>query len=234
MVNVDEAFEVRYKKEGNQFEVLVDFDKLNLFRKKPEEISVYDVLADNKIFKNQKRGEIACENIFQEIFRTTDKEVILKEILLKGECQIPTAYLNKLRAEKRLQVIGYIVENSINPQNKSKYTPSMIEREVDKLKFNFEPNRDFTSQAEDVIKLLKKVMPISMEKIILQIEIPGQYCGNFYGQFRKFGKVIKEDYNNNGSLVMKMELIESRLDEVVNFIKNNSNDEGAYFIIKED
>lgn len=233
MVNVDEAFEMRYKKDGNQFEVLVDFDKLNEFKKKPEEISVYDVVADTKIFKDQKRGELASENILELTFRTTNEETILKEILMKGECQIPTAYLNKLRLEKREQIINYVVENAMNPQTKSRYTPTMIASEVDKVKYNYDPNKDFNLQAEEVIKLLKKVMPISMEKIRLQIEIPGQFCGNFYGPFRKFGKIIKEDYNNVGSLVILMELMESRLDDVANFIKNNSNGEGAYFVVKE-
>ena len=64
MVNIDDAFEVRYKKEKEQFEVLVDFDKLNEF-KKDNTISVYDVLADTKIFKDQRKGELASENILK-------------------------------------------------------------------------------------------------------------------------------------------------------------------------
>jgi len=57
--------------------------------------------------------------------------------LLKGECQIPTAYLNKLRDEKKLQVVNYIVENALNPTNKTKYTPTMIEGEINKVKYKF-------------------------------------------------------------------------------------------------
>jgi hypothetical protein len=58
MVKVDEAFEVRYKKGGEQFEVLVDFDKLKEFEKSPDTVSVYDVLADVKIFRDQKKGRL--------------------------------------------------------------------------------------------------------------------------------------------------------------------------------
>lgn len=233
MVNVDDAFEVRYKKNGDQFEVLVDFDKLKEFEKKPDEISVYDVLADVKIFKDQKRGELAAESLLEKSFRGLSEEQILKEILLKGECQIPTAYLNKLREEKKMQAINYIAENAINPATKSKYTNSMIESEVSKLKYSFDPNIGFEHQAQEVLKLLKKVMPISIDKVVLKIEIPPQYSGAFYGPFRKFGKVTKEFYDNNANLHLHLELTESQADNAINYIKQNTNNEGSYHISKD-
>ena len=75
MVNVDEAFQVRYKFAGETFEVLVDFDKLQEFKEKPEEISVYDVLADGKIFADQKKGEVASENNISEKFNGKSKDL---------------------------------------------------------------------------------------------------------------------------------------------------------------
>jgi len=232
MVNVDEAFELKYKRNGESFEILVDFEKYKEFKKNPEKINIYDVLADDKIFKDQKKGEIASENLLKEIFNNKTIDEILTEILLKGDCQIPTAYLNKLRKEKKEQVINYIVENATNPQNKSKYTSSMISSEIDKLKFNFDPNINFISQAEDILKLLKKIMPISMDKIIVNIKIPGEFCGNFYGNFRKFGTIKKEYYDNSGNLVMHFEIMESLFDTITTNIKNNSNNQGEYYIMK--
>jgi len=233
MVKVDEAFEVRYKFGGEHFQVLVDFDKLNEFKKNPQKINMYDVLADNKIFKDQKKGEIASEHILNNIFQSKSEEEILKEILLKGECQIPTAYLNKLREEKKIQVINYIAENAMNPQTKSKYVLSMIEGEVNKIRYNFDPNRDFISQAEEVLKLLKKQMPISLEKIILEIKIPGEFCGSFYGPFRKYGKTTKEYFDTHGNLHLHIEIMESILDTVINYIKKNSNSTAEYFVKKD-
>ncbi len=232
MVNVDDAFEIRYKKSGEQFEVLVDFDKLNEFKKKDAEISVYDVLADVKIFKDQKKGDMASPISLKKVFGTDNEEIILKEILLNGECQIPTAYLNKLREEKKLQVINYITENAINPTTKSKYTFSMIEGEVNKLKYNFKADVDFMIQAKDVLNSLKKVMPISISKVTVLIKVEGQYCGNFYGPFRKFGKITKESYDDTGNLHLHIEINESILDTVINYIKNNSNNSSEYVIEK--
>ena len=233
MVNVDDAFEVRYKKKEQNFEVLVDFDKLNEFKKKPEATSVYDVLADQKIFKDQRKGEIASENLLREIFGNLDEEAILKEIVLKGECQIPTSYINKMREEKKKHVINYIAENSINPATKSRYTYSMIEGEINKLRYNFKSDIDYKIQGNEVLALLKKVMPITIEKSIIQIKISGMHCGNFYGPFRKYGKVTKEFFDSEGNLNIQMEVTESVVDEVITFVKRNSNNEAEYRVVRE-
>lgn len=230
MVKVDEAFELRYKKGKEEFQVLVDFDKLNEYKKKQEEISVYDVLADTKIFKDQKKGEIASENLLQTVFEYKPEEEIIKEILLKGECQIPTSFLNKLREEKKQQVINYIAGNAINPATKTKYTLSMIESEINSIKYNFDPQKDYSNQAEEVISILKKRMPISINKITLEISIPPQYCGAFYGPFRKFGKITKEYYDKESNLRIHIEISESAQDKVENYIKQHTNSEGSYYV----
>jgi len=233
MVNVDKAFEVRYKKNGENLEVLVDFDRLKEFKKKPQEVNVYDVMADVKIFRDQKKGEVASVNLLNDIFKELSEEEILKEILLKGECQIPTAYLNKVRDEKKMQVVNYISENAINPATKMKYTPTMIEGEVNKVKYNFDPNISFEGQAEDIIKILKKSIPISIDKVLLEIEIPAQYCGAFYGPFRKFGKITKDYYDNSGNLRIHMEVTSSQIDRVIEYIKEKTNGTGSYFVKRD-
>lgn len=228
MVSVDDAFEVRLKKDGEQFEIIVDFDELKIFKKTPDAISVYDVVADTKIFKDQKKGDVASEQLLSKVFGSKTEEEIIKIILLEGECQIPTAYLNKMRDEKKSQIINYISEQAINPQTKSKYTSSMIEGALSNIHYNIDPNKDFVFQAEEVVKLLKKELPISMNKILLLIKIPGQFCGAFYGEFRKKGTIKKEFFDDHGNLHMHFEISENRLDDVANYIKNHSNGEGEY------
>ena len=233
MANIDESFEVRYKKAKEMFQVLVDFERLEDFKKRPEEINVYDVLSDTKIFKDQKRGELASQNTLNEIFNNLSEEEILKEILIKGECQIPTSYLNKKREEKKRQVISYICENAINPASKMKYTPTMLESEVNKIKYNFNPNTGFEKQAEEMIKLLKKIIPISVDKVLMKIEVPAQYAGAFYGPFRQFGKIEKEYYDNSGNLRIHLEITQSQTDKVINYIKQKSNNEASYHTVND-
>ncbi len=232
MVKINEAFELRYKKSGYEFEVLVDFEKLEEYRKDPEKISIYDVLADSKIFKDQKKGEIAPEKNLIETFPNLKEEQILKEILINGECQIPTAYLNKLREEKKNLVINYISQNAVNPATNTKYTASMIEREISNIKYNFSANKDYHEQAEDVLKIMKKNLPIAINKIIFEISIPPQYSNAFYGEFRKYGKITKEYYDRDANLRIHIEINSSRQDEVENYIKKHTNSEGSYHIPK--
>ena len=237
MVNVDDAFEMRYKFAGEEFQVLVDFDKLNEFKaqqgKSEQSIQISDVLADDKIFKDQKKGEVASDDGIKKVIGDKSHEVILKEILLKGECQIPTAYLNKLRVDKKNQIISYIAEQSFNPQTKTKYTSSMIEGAYDKIKFNVDPLKDFVYQAQEVLKLLKVQMPIAISHILLLIKVPGMHCGNFYGEFRKLGQVKKEYFDEHGEMHIHFQINEVDLNRVESFIKEKANNEAEYHIKKD-
>lgn len=233
MVKVDDAFELRYRHGKEVFEVLVDFDNLQKFLKDENSIDINDVIADRKIFKDQKKGEVASENHLKEVFGNIEEEDILKIILKKGECQIPTAYLTKLREEKKQQIINYIAENSFNPQSKTKYTTSMITSSFDKLKFNIDPFKNYLTQAEEVLKLLKKELPISMEKVVIILKVSSEFCGNFYGPFRKLGQIKKEYFDEEGNLHLHLEISESEIDKVTNFIKEKSNQTAEYYVKKD-
>lgn len=230
MVKVNEAFEIKYKKKGKEVQLLIDFDKLQEFRKNPEKIPIEDVVADDKIYTEQSRGEIASEQTLKTIFETIDENTILHEILINGDCQIPTAYLNKLREEKKRQVINYVVENAFNPQTNTKFTYSMIESIIESLHCNFDPLKDSTLQAETILKDIKKKVPISMNRITMILKIPGMYCGKFYGPFRNYGTIQKEYFDEKGNLHLHLEIPEGKIDDVATFIKTNSNGEGEYYI----
>ena len=230
MVKVDDAFEVRYKFAGENFEVLVDFDKLQEFKKEGSEVEVSEVLADDKIFKDQKKGEVASDQALKKAFGEKSELDILRDILIRGECQIPTAYLNKLREEKRVQIINYIAEQAFNPQTKTKYTPSMIESSFEKIKYSIDPLKDHIFQAQEVLKDLKKEMPISIQRVLMLIKVSGEHCGNFYGPFRKLGQVKKEYFDDSGNMHIHFEISEVDIDKVAQYIKENTNETGEYHI----
>lgn len=230
MVGIDEAFELRYKKKDNEFQVLVDFEKYKEFKKNPSEVSVYDALGDVKIFKDQKKGDVASQNLIDECFNNMDEEEILKEILLNGECQIPTSYVNEERKKVRDRVVNYIASNSINPGTKMKYTVTMIEAEVDKTGYNFKMDVPYVKQAEEVLSKVKKSIPIAIEKSVIEVCVEAKYCGPFYGPFRKFGKIIKEYYDDGGNLRIHIEITTGIKDDVIEFIKKNSNNEASYHV----
>jgi ribosome maturation protein SDO1 len=231
MVNVDDAFQVSYKREGEEFQVLVDFDELQKFKKKSNEISVHDVLADSHIYKDQKKGELASQIALDKVFANKEEDEIFKEILLKGECQIPTAFLNKLREEKREQIINYLAQNAVNA-NGARYSQTVIRDAINKLSFTVNPNQDAMYQVDDILKLLKKEMPIKIETSVLEIAVPPQYMSAFFGPFRKMGTVTKEYYDDQGQLRLHLEVTSGAKEDVIEYVKKHSNNEASYHVSK--
>ena len=67
MVSVDKAVIARLKKEGQNFEILVDCMNAIAF-KEGKDIYMKDVLADEKVFSDSAKGLVASENTLKTIF----------------------------------------------------------------------------------------------------------------------------------------------------------------------
>jgi ribosome maturation protein Sdo1 len=109
----------------------------------------------------------------------------------------------------------------------------MIESAYDKIKFNVDPLKDFVYQAQEVLKLIKVQIPIAISHILLLINVPGEHCGNFYGEFRKLGQVKKEFFDDHGEMHIHFQINEVDLNRVEQFIKEKANNEAEYHIKKD-
>ena len=98
-MNVDDAVICRLKKQGLDFEILVDCDKAMDF--KHGKAGIDDVLVTEEIFKDVKKGEHASEHDLANVFGTDNKKEACSKILKDGEVQLTTGYKNKLRDEKK-------------------------------------------------------------------------------------------------------------------------------------
>lgn len=230
MVKVDDSCIIKYKKNGETIEALVEFKLLDKYLQNKDTISVYDIFADTQIFSDSKKGDVASLDILNKVFGKKSEEEILIEIAQFGEAQIPTAYLNEMREKKRAQIIEYLASQTINPQSGGKYTPSMIESGLNGITFSINPNLDHIHQAEELLKELRKKMPIKIDSQVMIIQVDGQYVGNFYGPFRKLGTVQKEYYDDNGSLHIHMQVSSAQIDQVEKFVKENTDESGSYHI----
>jgi ribosome maturation protein SDO1 len=224
----NENFIVKYKKEGVVFEILVDFENLEKFKEEKEEIDVYDVVFDTDIYFDIKKAKRADKESIEKAFENIEEKEILSEILKKGDCQIPTQFKNKRREEIKNQIIQYIVDSCINPQTNSKFTNSTILDQIEKISFSINTNMDHIHQAEEVIKKLTSIMPIKISMKNILMTIPSKYSNKFLGEFRKYGKITKELWDNHGDLKLHMEINENNLDRTIEFIKRNSNGEAEY------
>jgi ribosome maturation protein Sdo1 len=104
----------------------------------------------------------------------------------------------------------------------------MIESQVNKIKYSYNPETGHEKQAEEIIEHLKKVMPIKIEITILEINVPAKYAKATAPKLRAFGHITKEYFDNEGNLRVHLEVVGAGLDKVIIFLKKNTNGEAGY------
>ena len=55
------------------------------------------------------------------------------------------------------------------------------------------------SQANEIIKLLRPILPLSIETISLEVRIPAEYAVRAYGSVKGYGTIRSEKWHNDGS-----------------------------------
>ncbi|MEM3074741.1 MAG: ribosome assembly factor SBDS [Candidatus Pacearchaeota archaeon] len=188
----------RIKIKGNHFEILVDAEKA-IEMKKTGRGDISNILSIEEIFTDVKKGLRTSKDVLETSFGTPDITEIAKQIILKGEIQVPAEIREKLRGEKFKQIVDFLVKNSVNPQNNRPYTPERIERAIDEVGVNIS-NKPIESKIKEIISALSKVLPIKVETKKLKITIPAKYTGYAYGMLNNYKE--SEEWKNNGDLIM--------------------------------
>ena len=186
----------RIKVNGKHFEILVDAD-LAIAMKKTGEGNIDEILSVDAVFSDSKKGLHAATSDLDEAFGSSVVNDIAKQIITKGEIQIPQEHREKMRGEKFKQVVDFLVRNSINPQTSNPYTPERIERALDEAGVNI-TNKPIETQVKGIVSDLSKVLPIKIETKCLKIVIPAQYTGQAYGLLNTYKE--SEEWLGNGDL----------------------------------
>jgi len=229
MVTVDNAIIARYTRDGKHFEILVD-PEIAYDLREGKIVSLGKMLAANIIFTDSKKGTRAGTDNIQSVFDTTDVEKVAEAIIKKGDLQLTTVFRRKKIDERRKQIASFISKHAINPQTRLPHPQDRILNAMDMTKINIDPFRPAEQQIDDTIKALKPILPISIEEVELNIEIPVQYAGRAYGLLKEY-KIQKEQWLTNGALVVKI-TIPAGLKEVV-FKRVNALTAGNAKIVEE-
>ncbi len=202
MVTVDEAIIARYDKEGKHFEILVDAE-IAYSLKEGKIVSLSKMLAVNDVFKDGKKADRAAPADLLASFGTTDVEKIAEIMVKHGDIQLTTEFRRRKTEEKRKQIANMISKNAINPQTKVPHPPDRILSAMDQAHVNVDPFKPADQQMENILKEIKKIIPISIEELTLFVEIPAKYSAKAYGMLKEFG-IHQEKWLNDGSLVAKI------------------------------
>jgi ribosome maturation protein SDO1 len=205
MVDIDKAVIARYKTHGHNFEVLVDCDSA-LFLKEGKNIPIDEVLAVQKIFSDSKKGLVVSELQLKQVFGTEDYAEAARTIIKKGEVQITADHRQKLLEQKRRKIIDIIHQNGIDPRTKLPHPAQRIELAFEEAKIRIDEHKSPETQIDQIMKELRPILPIHFERREVSVHIPSQFAGKAYGAISGFGKMIRDEWQNDGSWLCVLEI----------------------------
>ncbi|HLC63623.1 MAG TPA: ribosome assembly factor SBDS [Candidatus Nanoarchaeia archaeon] len=203
MVDVDKAIVAKLKLKGINFEILVDCDKALEYRAGRLK-DLDNVLATQDIFNDVKKGLHA--SFLRDTFGTDDKRKIAERIIKEGEIQLTTQHKNKLREELRKRIIQTIHRNAINPKTNIPHPPARIESALEEAKVKIDEYKSAEEQVVEIVKKINGILPIKYETREVLLKIPAKFSGQSYTIAKQYGKLLKEDWQNNGNLYLTVEI----------------------------
>lgn len=204
MVRVEDAVIARLEHSGERFEILVD-PNLAMDLKHGKAVDFDELLAIDSVFKDAHKGEAKGEDSLKKVFGTTKALEIAKRIILEGEVQLTTQQRRDIAERKRKEVINFISRNAMNPQTKAPHPVQRIEAALNEIKFNVDINKSTQDMVQEALKGIRKLLPISMEKLSLAVRIPAEFAGRASPVLHKY-ELKKEEWQNDGSLVALLEV----------------------------
>ncbi len=223
-VKVEDAVIARLKTHGKSFEVLVDCDSA-LLLKGGKDVDMRDVLASETIFSDSKKGDQAPDNALKQIFETDDHIEIAKKIITKGEIQLTAEHRKSALEQKRKQILNMIHRNGVDPRTHLPHPITRIENAFEQAKIRIDEYKDIKLQVQEIIKQLRPILPIKFEIKEIQLTIPSEFASKSHHVIRSFGRMIKEQWQNDGSLVVVLEIpggLEEDLYEKINAVCHGS------------
>ncbi len=204
MTDVTSAVEARIKKQGKQYEVLVDCDKALAF-KQGKKIALSDVVVTDDIFHEAKRGIKPTEKDLLAAFNTIDQQQIATIILKEGEIQLTQKHREKEREEKKKRIIDMIHRQAIDTKTGLPHPQTRIEAAMEQAKVRIDEHKSAEDQIETIMNALKPIIPIKFETRLLEIKIQPQYAGTAFRTLKKY-KLIKSEWMDDGSLLGQVEI----------------------------
>ena len=230
MNNIEKAVKARLRISGENFEILVDSNKI--FDYKEGKIPLSEVLITKEIFKDINKGQHASEHEMEKIFSTKDSEKIAETILEKGEIQITAEHKNKLREEKKKRIINIIHKNAVDPKTNLPHPPQRIENAMEEAKVKIDEFKKPEDQLEDILGKIRPVLPLNFETRELEIKIPSQYASQSFSVLKSKGKLKKDEWLNDGSLKALIEIPAGLQEEFENEINKITHGNCEIKIIK--
>lgn len=233
MVKVEDAVTARLSTHGTEFEVLVDPDLVLDFRA-GDDIDIREVLAAEKIFKDANKGKKASEEKMDEIFGTSDPLKVAEKIIKDGDIQVTTKQRKEMRKKRRKQIVSLIARRAVNPQKGTPHPPRRIENALDETKIHVDPFKSAQEQIPDVVEALRPILPIKFETRLIAVKVPPEYGGKAYRLVENFGKMKGDEWLDDGSWAVKVEVPAGTQPEFFEKLNNLTHGDVKTRVLKDD
>ena len=222
MTKLEEAVIARLKKGMETFEILVDCAKAVNFKKGND---IREVLVAEYIYKDAKKGLHASEHEMIKSFNTDDVYKVAEIIITEGTVQLTKEYRTKLREEKRKRILDLIRMNAVDSKTGLPHPLARIENAMEEARVNIDEFKSPEDQVNDVVEKLRSVLPIKFEIKKYQIRVPAQYAGSSYGIIKRHAKITREDWGNDGSLHVIVEIAPGMTEDFFNQLNKSTSGE---------
>ena len=208
----------RINKAGMNFEVAIDAD-LAIKLKHGKKVDIREVVRSENIFFNVKKGELASVTDLNKVFNTNNALEVAKQIITDGQIQLTSEYRKELMEKKKKRIISLIHRNAVDPRTHLPHPIGRIEDAIIEAKAKIDEFKSAEDQVNNVLDALKPIMPIKFEIKELDIIITTEYAAKNYSLLKSFGKLLKEEWLNDGSFHAIIEIpggLEEDLHEKLN------------------
>ncbi len=233
MISIDKAVVAKYKRDGKEFEVLVDCDRALEF-KQGKTMDINDIVASDKIYKDSKKGFVAPNEDIKKVFGSDDFYFVTKEIIRKGEIQLTKEYRNKLKEQIKKKIVDIIHRNAVDSKTKLPHPPQRIENALEEAKVHIDELKSAEEQVQNVLDKLKTIIPIKFVRKEILIKVPSKYSGKAYSVVKKYGEILRENWEKDGSLVILSKVPGGVTEEYFTELNNLTHGEIESKIINED
>lgn len=195
----------RITHDGDHFEILTKPEPALAYRL-GKTTTISQVLATETIFTDAGKGTKASEEKLQAVFGTIDPLKIAEVILKKGTLQLTTEQRKQLVEDKRKQIVSFISRECIDPKTNLPHPPLRIEQAMKQIHFSIDPSKGVEEQSKEIIKLLRPIIPLKMEKITVAVRIPAEHASKAYGSVKGYGTLKKDQWQADGSWIAVVEM----------------------------
>mgnify|MGYP000356488547 FL=1 len=222
MVSLDDAVLARLEKGGSRYEILVDPELVDEWKKDHTSVSLDDLLATDEIWNDARSGDRPTTDALESVFGSTDLLTCVEKILIDGNIQLTTVQRKNLIAEKRTKIIHQIATTATDPRTKLPHPKTRIELALDEIKFSVDPFLSLERQVQDAIKQLKPVIPLAFITVRLAFKLPGSDYGGVHRLLRE--SIKKEEWLSDGSWVCVVEAPGGMKNELISQVAQRSSE----------